>query len=169
METRPTRNLPFDIVFPVGGSESHLCYQLSPSSSLLLSPPLLIPLSHHTGSTYSTTPERREWEEKGYYDSEERKEREREKRRADRVLRKSLLSAANEIKLLKEENGAVKEQRDLMEDEQRQMRKFEEELKVKGELLKGETRKRQARTKVHMDRLPLLTKAEEEIRRNDQQ
>ncbi|KAF3702684.1 hypothetical protein EXN66_Car018372 [Channa argus] len=85
------------------------------------------------------------------------------------VLRKSLLSAANEIKLLKEENGAVKEQRDLMEDEQRQMRKFEEELKVKGELLKGETRKRQARTKVHMDRLPLLTKAEEEIRRNDQQ
>lgn len=53
---------------------------------LFLSPPLFIPLSHRTGSTYSTTPESREWGEKGYYDSEERKEREREKRRADRVL-----------------------------------------------------------------------------------
>lgn len=48
--------------------------------------PLLIPLSHRTGSTYSTTPERGEWGEKGYYDSEGRKERERQKRRADRVL-----------------------------------------------------------------------------------
>lgn len=72
----------------VGNSES-LCNPLS-SSPLLSSPlplsPLLIPLSHQTGSTYSTTPERREWGKKGYYDGEERKEREREKRRADRVL-----------------------------------------------------------------------------------
>ena len=78
----------------VGGSKTHPCKL--PLLFLLLLPllltsplplfPLLIPLSHRTGSTYSTAPESREWGEKGYYDSEERKEREREKRRADRVL-----------------------------------------------------------------------------------
>lgn len=50
------------------------------STASLTSPlplsPLLIPLSHRTECTYSTTPERREWEEKGYYDGEGRKERE---------------------------------------------------------------------------------------------
>lgn len=74
----------------VGGSKSHPCKLPSPSSSFLTSPlplsPLLIPLSHWTGSTYSTAPGSGEWGEKGYYDSEERKEREREKRGADRVL-----------------------------------------------------------------------------------
>lgn len=58
----------------------------SPSPLPSSSSPLLIPLSHRTGSTYSSTPGRGEWGEKGYYDSEGRKERERQKRRADRVL-----------------------------------------------------------------------------------
>ncbi|KAK2862769.1 hypothetical protein Q5P01_002302 [Channa striata] len=49
------------------------------------------------------------------------------------------------------------------------MRQLREELKVKDELLKRETRKRQTRTKAHMDTLTLLTKAEEKIRRNDEQ
>ncbi|KAK2900125.1 hypothetical protein Q8A73_013254 [Channa argus] len=83
------------------------------------------------------------------------------------VLRKALLSAANEIKLLKEENKALKQQRDLLENEQKQVRQLQEELKAKDELLKREKRKRLSRTKAHMDTLSLLTKAEEEIRRND--
>ncbi|KAK2862772.1 hypothetical protein Q5P01_002305 [Channa striata] len=85
------------------------------------------------------------------------------------VLRKALLSAANEIKLLKEENNVLNEQRNLMENEQPQMRQLREELKAKDELLKRETRKRQSHTKAHMDTLTLLTKAEEKIRRNDEQ
>ncbi|KAK2900124.1 hypothetical protein Q8A73_013253 [Channa argus] len=83
------------------------------------------------------------------------------------VLRKALLSAANEIKLLKEENKALKQQRDLLENEQRQVRQLQEELKAKDELLKRETRKGPARTKAHMDTLSLPTKAEGEIRMND--
>lgn len=56
------------------------------SLQAVIAPSLLIPLSHWTGSAYSAAPGSGEWEEKRYYDSEERKEREREKRGADRVL-----------------------------------------------------------------------------------
>ncbi|KAK2856427.1 hypothetical protein Q5P01_005162 [Channa striata] len=74
-----------------------------------------------------------------------------------------LLSAANEIKLLREESGVLKEQRKFMENEQRQVRQLQEELKVKDELLKRETRKRPTCTKADMGTLDLLIKAEEEI------
>lgn len=88
--TRKTQSTILPLLLLVGGRQKKSCLQAPLLSLLLLpllpSPSLLIPLSHRTGSAYSAAPESREWGEKGYYDSEERKEREREKRRADRVL-----------------------------------------------------------------------------------
>ncbi|XP_056230666.1 coiled-coil domain-containing protein 88B-like [Seriola aureovittata] len=79
-------------------------------------------------------------------------------------LRDALLSAINEIKSLKEENKSLKDKMDLQQSEWRQVEsQLQEEVRQKDQLLKSTIKKRQARTKAHIDVLALLAQREAEL------
>ncbi|GLD57189.1 inner centromere protein-like protein [Lates japonicus] len=80
-------------------------------------------------------------------------------------LRNALYSAINEIKTLKEDNKALKEQVNLLENGQNKMEsQLRQELKEKDELLNTEIEKRRACTKAINDCQVLLSQKCEEQR-----
>ncbi|XP_038549721.1 inner centromere protein A-like [Micropterus salmoides] len=83
-------------------------------------------------------------------------------------LRDALYSAITEIKSLKEENKALKEQVGLLEHRQVEVSQLQEELKQKDDLLKRVTEKRQARTRAHVETLDLLTQMEKELKKSEE-
>lgn len=85
-------------------------------------------------------------------------------------LRDALYSAISEIKSLKDENKALKEQVSLVKNGQGEMEsQLQEELKQKDQLLKRACRKRQARTGVYIDCLALLTQKDQELKKSEEQ
>ncbi|XP_039978436.1 trichohyalin-like [Xiphias gladius] len=85
-------------------------------------------------------------------------------------LRDTLYSAISDIKSLKEENKALKEQLDLVENGRREKEsQLREELRQKDELLKRLTKKRQARTKAHVDCLVLLNQKDRELQKIEEE
>ncbi|XP_039977803.1 trichohyalin-like [Xiphias gladius] len=85
-------------------------------------------------------------------------------------LRDTLYSAISDIKSLKEENKALKEQLNLVENGRREKEsQLREELRQKDELLKRLTKKRQARTKAHVDCLVLLNQKDRELQKIEEE
>lgn len=84
-------------------------------------------------------------------------------------LRDALCSAISEIKSLKEENKALKEQIGLQENRQVEVSQLREELKQKDDLLQKAVKKRRARTRAHVETLELLGQLEKKLKRTEVQ
>ncbi|XP_042292930.1 protein MNN4-like [Thunnus maccoyii] len=84
-------------------------------------------------------------------------------------LRDALYSTINDLKSLKEENKALKEQVGLQENLKTEVSQLKKELKDKDDLLTKVTIKRRARTKAHVDTMDLLARREKEMKQSNQQ
>ena len=84
-------------------------------------------------------------------------------------LRNALYFAITEIKSLKKENKALKEQIGPLENRQVEVMQLHEELKQKDDLLKRANKKRRARTGAHVENLGLLAQTEKQMKRSDEQ
>lgn len=84
-------------------------------------------------------------------------------------LRNALCTAISEIKSLKEENTALKEQIALLENRQVEVSQLQEQLKQKDDLLQRAVKKRRARTRAHIETLGLLGQLEKEHKLREEQ